>query len=54
MTAEKGDLYMADTNGFHRGTKLKKNFRCLFKCSLCFRAPYDRFSRQSNKLKKEF
>ena len=20
---------MADTNGFHRGTKLKKNFRCL-------------------------
>lgn len=29
MTAKKGDLYMADTNGFHRGTKLKKNFRCL-------------------------
>ena len=29
MTAKQGDLYMADTNGFHRGTKLKKKFRCL-------------------------
>ena len=29
MTAKKGDLYMADTNGFHRGKKLITGYRVL-------------------------
>ncbi len=29
MTANKGDLYMADTNGFHKGKKLLSGFRVL-------------------------
>ena len=46
MTAEKGDLYMADTNGFHRGTKLKKNFRCLVNVHYVSNSPMTGFPDQ--------
>lgn len=43
MTANKGDLYLADTNGFHRGAVLDKDFRVLLTAHYVSKFPKKKF-----------
>jgi len=35
LTANEGDMIIADTNGFHRGTKVTRNDRCMLTVDYC-------------------
>jgi hypothetical protein len=43
QTAEAGDLYVADTNGFHKGTPLINNIRCLLTVHYVSSKPKNKF-----------
>ena len=43
--AANGDLYVADTNGFHKGTPLINNFRCLLTVHYVSSKPKNKFLR---------
>lgn len=43
LTAKKGDLYSADTNGFHKGKPLSKNYRCLLTVHYVSKFPKNKF-----------
>ncbi len=43
MTANKGDLYLADTNGFHRGMILKNDYRVLLSVHYVSKYPKRKF-----------
>ncbi len=43
MTAKKGDLYLADTNGFHRGMSLKQDYRVLLTAHYVSKYPKKKF-----------
>ena len=46
LIAKKGDLYMADTNGFHKGKKLIRGFRCLLNVQYVSDRPMTGFSKK--------
>ena len=43
LIAKKGDLYSADTNGFHKGKPLLNNFRCLLTVHYVSKYPKNKF-----------